>query len=93
MRDNGPVTNREIEMTDDMLLVSRTDTRGKITFVNKAFVDISGFSETELIGAPHNVVRHPDMPPAAFANLWETIKDGRPWEGLVKNRSKNGDHY
>ncbi|WP_211102101.1 methyl-accepting chemotaxis protein [Azospirillum brasilense] len=93
MRDNGPVTNREIEMADDMLLVSRTDTRGKITFVNKAFVDISGFAETELLGAPHNLVRHPDMPPAAFANLWETIKDGRPWEGLVKNRSKSGDHY
>ncbi|MBK3777684.1 PAS domain-containing protein [Azospirillum brasilense] len=93
MRDNGPVTNREIEMSEDTLLVSRTDTRGKITFVNKAFVDISGFSETELLGAPHNVVRHPDMPPAAFANLWETIKDGRPWEGLVKNRSKSGDHY
>ncbi len=93
MRDNGPVTSREIEMADDVLLVSRTDTRGKITFVNKAFVNISGFSETELLGAPHNIVRHPDMPPVAFANLWETIKEGRAWEGLVKNRSKNGDHY
>ncbi|MBP2293818.1 methyl-accepting chemotaxis protein [Azospirillum rugosum] len=93
MRDNGPVTNREIEMADGVLLVSRTDTRGKITFVNKAFVDISGFSETELLGAPHNLVRHPDMPPVAFANLWETIKAGRPWEGLVKNRAKSGDHY
>ncbi|WP_448206794.1 methyl-accepting chemotaxis protein [Azospirillum sp. sgz302134] len=93
MRDNGPVTNREIEMADGVLLVSRTDTRGKITFVNKAFVDISGFSETELLGSPHNLVRHPDMPPVAFANLWETIKAGRPWEGLVKNRSKSGDHY
>ena len=93
MRDNGPITNREIEMADGVLLVSRTDTRGKITFVNKAFVDISGFSESELLGSPHNLVRHPDMPPAAFANLWETIKAGRPWEGLVKNRSKSGDHY
>ena len=93
MRDNGPITNREIEMAEGVLLVSRTDTRGKITFVNKAFVDISGFSEAELIGAPHNLVRHPDMPPVAFANLWETIKAGRPWEGLVKNRAKSGDHY
>ena len=93
MRDNGPVTGREIMMADDLLLVSRTDTKGRITFVNKAFTDTSGFSEQELIGAPHNLVRHPDMPREAFANLWETIKAGRPWEGLVKNRAKNGDHY
>ena len=93
MRDNGPITNREVELADDMLLVSRTDTGGRITFVNKAFVDISGYTEEELLGAPHNLVRHPHMPTAAFADLWTTIKSGRPWEGLVKNRAKNGDHY
>ncbi|MFY8093214.1 MAG: methyl-accepting chemotaxis protein [Niveispirillum sp.] len=93
MRDNGPVTNREVEMTDGDLLVSKTDTSGRITFVNDAFIAISGFTEQELIGAPHNLIRHPDMPKEAFADLWETVKAGRPWEGLVKNRCKNGDHY
>ncbi|HYD71457.1 methyl-accepting chemotaxis protein [Azospirillum sp.] len=93
MRDTGPITNREVLLEDGTLLVSRTDPKGKITFVNKAFVDISGFSEQELLGAPHNLVRHPHMPAGAFADLWETIKAGRPWEGLVKNRSKSGDHY
>ncbi|WP_448190434.1 methyl-accepting chemotaxis protein [Azospirillum sp. sgz301742] len=93
MRDNGPVTNREVELAEGDLIVSRTDPKGKITFVNKAFVDISGFSEDELIGAPHNILRHPHMPAGAFADLWNTIKAGRPWEGLVKNRTKSGDHY
>ncbi|MFD1625813.1 methyl-accepting chemotaxis protein [Azospirillum griseum] len=93
MRLNEPITNREVEMADGILLVSRTDTGGRITFVNKAFVDISGYAESELIGAPHNLIRHPHMPPAAFADLWATVKDGRPWEGLVKNRTKSGDFY
>ena len=93
MRVNEPVTQVEIDLPDDLLLVSKTDVGGRITFVNQAFVDVSGYTEEELIGAPHNVVRHPDMPPAAFADLWDTIKAGRPWEGLVKNRAKNGDHY
>jgi methyl-accepting chemotaxis protein/aerotaxis receptor len=93
MRDNGPVTNREVELKDGDMLVSRTDTGGRITFVNKAFVEISGFSEQELLGSPHNLVRHPQMPKEAFADLWSAIKAGRPWEGLVKNRSKTGDHY
>ncbi len=93
MRDNGPVTNREVVMKDKDILVSGTDTGGRIKFANKSFVDISGFEENELIGSPHNQVRHSDMPKEAFANLWETIKGGLPWQGLVKNRSKNGDHY
>ncbi|MCG5243385.1 methyl-accepting chemotaxis protein [Azospirillum doebereinerae] len=93
MRDNGSITNKEVELAEGQLLVSRTDTKGRIVFVNKAFVDISGFTETELLGSPHNLVRHPHMPKEAFANLWETIKAGRPWEGLVKNRSKTGDYY
>lgn len=93
MRDTGPVTGKEILLGDDQLLVSRTDIHGRIVFVNKAFTDISGFTEADLLGAPHNIVRHPDMPKDAFANLWATIKEGRPWEGLVKNRAKSGDHY
>ncbi|MDR3514719.1 MAG: methyl-accepting chemotaxis protein [Azospirillaceae bacterium] len=93
MRDNGPVTDREIEFSDDKVLVSRTDTRGIITFVNDDFVAVSGYTQDELIGAPHNLVRHPDMPRQAFANLWDTVKAGRPWEGLVKNRARNGDYY
>ncbi len=93
MRLNEPITTREVEMADGVLLVSRTDTGGRITFVNKAFVDISGYAESELIGAPHNLIRHPHMPSAAFADLWATVKDGRPWEGLVKNRTKDGDFY
>jgi aerotaxis receptor len=74
-------------------LVSTTDLRGVITSVNPAFLHISGYSKEELIGAPHNLVRHPDMPPAAFKNLWETIHSGKVWQGMVKNRCKNGDYY
>ena len=70
-----------------------TDSGGRITFVNQAFIQISGFSEQELVGAPHNIVRHPGMPKAAFGDLWTTIKAGKPWEGLVKNRAKSGDYY
>ncbi|MDZ5649170.1 methyl-accepting chemotaxis protein [Nitrospirillum sp. BR 11828] len=93
MRDTGPVTNREVELRDGELLVSRTDPSGRITYANRAFIRVSGYSHEELIGAPHNLVRHPDMPKAAFADLWATIRAGRPWDGLVKNRTKTGDHY
>ncbi|CAK0773829.1 methyl-accepting chemotaxis protein [Azospirillaceae bacterium] len=93
MRDNGPVTGREYALPPEMLIVSRTDERGVITFVNRAFVEASGFTERELLGSPHNILRHPDMPKEAFANLWETIRAGRPWNGLVKNRRRDGDHY
>jgi len=93
MRKNLPVTNREVKLQDHTLIVSKTDLKGVITYVNKDLVDISGFSEAELIGQPHNLLRHPDMPTEAFADLWRDIKDGRPWTGLVKNRCKNGDHY
>ncbi|HLO75551.1 MAG TPA: methyl-accepting chemotaxis protein [Magnetospirillum sp.] len=93
MRVNEPITNREVELPDDQLLVSRTDTAGRITFVNRDFIAISGYAEHELIGQPHNLIRHPHMPPAAFADLWATVKAGRPWEGLVKNRTKDGDFY
>lgn len=93
MRVNVPVTNAEIEIAEGEPLVSRTDRDGKILFANHVFAETSGFSQQELIGAPHNLVRHPDMPPQAFANLWATIKVGRPWDGLVKNRTKSGGFY
>jgi methyl-accepting chemotaxis protein/aerotaxis receptor len=93
MRVNEPITQQEHEVPDGDPLVSRTDTGGRITFVNRVFTAVSGFSEQELLGSSHNIVRHPHMPVAAFANLWATIKAGHPWDGLVKNRTKTGDFY
>ncbi|MBK6744681.1 MAG: PAS domain-containing protein [Hydrogenophilales bacterium] len=93
MRTNMPVTNVEQVMRDGEFIVSRTDARGLITYVNPYFLEISGFTESELIGAPHNIVRHPDMPAEAFKDLWDTLQAGKPWTGYVKNRCKNGDHY
>jgi len=93
MRTNLPVTTTEYPITDEALIVSRTDTKGKLTYFNDQFVEASGFAEAELMGQPHNIIRHPDMPPAAFENLWATLQQGKPWSGAVKNRRKNGDFY
>jgi len=93
MRNNLPVTGAERPVPAGRLIVSKTDTRGVITFANGAFVEICGFTEQELIGQPHNIVRHPDMPPEAFADLWSTLASGSTWSGAVKNRHKSGDHY
>ncbi len=93
MKNNQPVTGVNREYDARANIISTTDLKGTITYVNPDFVDISGFAADELNGRNHNLVRHPDMPPAAFQNLWDTIKDGRPWMGIVKNRCKNGDHY
>ncbi|WP_152224370.1 PAS domain-containing methyl-accepting chemotaxis protein [Pseudomonas sp. SCB32] len=93
MRNNQPITQRERTFPADQRLISTTDARGVITYVNDAFTAISGFSREELLRAPHNLVRHPDVPPAVFAHMWTTLKKGRPWMGIVKNRCKNGDHY
>ncbi len=93
MKNNQPVTGREHPLRDGDHLISTTDLKGIITDANDTFVAVSGFSRDELIGRAHNVVRHPDMPVQAFAQLWAAIKGGRPWMGLVKNRCKNGDHY
>ncbi|MEQ1601174.1 MAG: PAS domain-containing protein, partial [Methylophilaceae bacterium] len=93
MKINLPVTQKEVELKDTSQIVSKTDLKGRITFVNREFIEISGFTEEELIGQNHNIVRHPDMPPEAYDDLWNTVKSGKPWIGIVKNRCKNGDHY
>ncbi|PKO85272.1 MAG: hypothetical protein CVU18_21000 [Betaproteobacteria bacterium HGW-Betaproteobacteria-12] len=93
MKNNQPVSQREVAFPANTYLVSRTDLKGVITYANDAFVAISGFSRDELIGNNHNLVRHPDMPEAAFRDLWATVQSGLPWRGLVKNRCKNGDYY
>lgn len=93
MRVNGPVTQREIDYPEGVMLVSTTDAQARITHCNAAFVAVSGFSYEELLGQPHNLVRHPDMPQEAFRDMWATVGRGRPWSAVVKNRCKNGDHY
>ncbi len=93
MKTNLPITNRERTFGERTRIISTTDAKGSLTAFNKDFLDISGFDEEELLGKNHNVVRHPDMPPEAFADLWQTVKGGKSWMGIVKNRCKNGDHY
>src|SRR3954463_16601665 len=93
MRKNLPVTDVEYPVSDETLIVSRTDLKGKLTYFNDDFLAAAGFTSAELMGQPHNIVRHPDMPPEAFDNLWNTLKAGHPWVGAVKNRRKNGDYY
>ncbi len=93
MRENLPVTDHERQVPVGQWLVSRTDPRGVITFANRSFTEISGYGEAELLGQPHNLVRHPDMPAAAFADLWQTLAAGQPWVGIVKNRCKDGGFY
>ncbi|GLX90734.1 methyl-accepting chemotaxis protein [Pseudomonas weihenstephanensis] len=93
MRNNQPITQRERTFPAQQRLISTTDAKGVITYCNDAFVEISGFSREELMRAPHNLVRHPDVPPAVFDHMWTTLKKGLPWMGIVKNRCKTGDHY
>ena len=93
MRLNLPVSNIEFALPDGVVIVSKTDLKGAITYCNNAFVEISGRSRDEIIGASHNIMRHPDMPPEAFADLWKTIEANKPWQGVVKNRRKDGSFY
>jgi len=93
MRNNQPITQRERTFPAQQRLISTTNAKGVITYCNDAFIEISGFSREDLMGAPHNLVRHPDVPPAVFAHMWQTLKQGLPWMGIVKNRCKSGDHY
>lgn len=86
-------TGVERPYPDGRLIVSRTDLNGVLTHVNDAFVEISGYTEDELIGKPQHILRHPDMPKAAYADLWKTVKEGKKWHGYVKNLCKDGSHY
>jgi len=93
MRQNLPVTQREFNFPADATLMSSTDTQSHITYANEAFIEVSGFEREQILGSPHNMVRHPDMPKEAFADMWATLKAGQSWTALVKNRRQDGDHY
>ena len=88
-----PVTNKENDFPESYVLVSSTDVKGRITFVNDVFCEVAGFEREALIGKAHNIIRHPDVPAAVFADMWSNLKQGKSWMGLVKNRCENGDHY
>lgn len=93
MRKNLPVYDTETPVPENEQLVSITDRRGIVTYANQTFIQVSGFSEQELVRKNHNLVRHPDMPKAAFKDLWDAIRSGKPWQGMVKNRCKDGSFY
>lgn len=93
MRRNTPVTQNEYLLNDGSTLMSTTDTKSHITYANSAFIEASGYKEEHLLGEPHNLIRHPDMPAEAFGDMWFTLQQGETWTGLVKNRRNNGDHY
>ena len=93
MRINLPVTDQEILVPHDKTLVTKTDIKGIITFANQDFIDISGFTNEQLVGTNHNIIRHPDMPAAVFEMMWKTLKNGLAWRGIIKNRCRNGDYY
>ncbi|HSD39346.1 MAG TPA: PAS domain-containing protein [Rhodocyclaceae bacterium] len=93
MRTNLPITQTERFLVSGKPIVTKTDLQSTITYANESFVEISGFTHAQLIGQSHNLVRHPDMPPQAFADMWRTVKAGNPWRGMVKNRCVNGDFY
>jgi aerotaxis receptor len=93
MKKNLPITGVERDYPESYNILSTTNPKGIITYTNDDFNEVAGFNDEELRGKNHNVVRHPEMPPAAFADLWETVKSGNTWMGIVKNRCKNGDHY
>lgn len=87
------LTGHERILAADAIVVSKTDPGGRITYANRTFLDIAGYQEREVLGRPHNIVRHPDMPKAVFKLLWETIQSGQEVFAYVVNRAKNGDHY
>ncbi|MEA3406112.1 MAG: methyl-accepting chemotaxis protein [Pseudomonadota bacterium] len=93
MRNNGSVTQKEYPLADGITIVSRTDLHGNIIEANEAFIEASGYDWKELVGQPHNLLRHPDVPAAVFKDFWQTLQAGKPWSQVVKNRRKNGDHY
>ena len=86
-------SNLEVPFPEGRLIVSRTDLAGILTHANDAFVELSGWEREDLIGAPHHILRHPDMPKAAFKDLWDTVEAGKKWHGYVKNLRKDGSYY
>jgi len=93
MAENIHLSGVERFFGDDEIIVSKTDLKGRLTYVNKIFLDLAGYTERECLGQPHNMIRHPEMPRCIFELLWETIQDGREIFAYVVNRAKNGDHY
>ena len=93
MADEKNLTEKEMPLPDDEFIVSRTDTKGNITYVSDSFCRISEYTREELMGRAHSIIRHPDMPKSAFKDMWETIKQGKKWQGYVKNRTKTGKYY
>ena len=93
MKVNLPITDSEVCLQDGDNLLTTTDLKGAVTYANATFERISGYSQAELVGRNHNIIRHPHMPPEAFKQLWDCLKAGKSWMGLVKNRCKNGDYY
>ena len=93
LSNRSKLTGREISFNENDVIVSKTDPKGLITYANETFLDVSGFTEEQLIGAPHSILRHPDMPRAVFKFLWDTIVTGEEVFAYVLNRAKNGDHY
>jgi aerotaxis receptor len=93
MRRNQTVVNEEVKFSDSVELVSTTDTRGIITYANSAFCQVAGYEADELLGKNHNIVRHPDMPKAAYKDLWTHLEKGESWHGIVKNLCKDGRYY
>ena len=93
MKKNLPVTDIENEILDTDFLISQTDLKGKIAYVSPDFCRISEFTSDEMVGKPHNIIRHPDIPPAMYQDMWKTIQSGKPWNGVIKNRAKSGNYY
>jgi len=93
MKKNLPISDKEVQVSQSDIILSTTELSGAISYINPDFLNISGFTEDELIGKSHNIVRHPEMPSAAFSDLWDTLKAGNSWSGIVKNRCANGDYY
>ena len=86
-------TDKEVFFTQENITVSRTDLKGRLTYINQTFYQIASYTEAELLGQPHSIIRHPDMPRAVFKLLWDTIRDGREIFAYVKNMTKTGDYY
>ena len=93
MKNKTPPLDKEITFTEEQILVSKTNTKGIITYCNPDFIEISGYKKSELIGQQHNIVRHPDMPRVIFKLLWETLQANREFNGYIKNLAKDGSYY